>query len=45
MYENMTDDELVAEIERIYGKEWQPKDLDPDSELTEEYIKRVTSGF
>ena len=40
----MTDDELIAEIERIYGEGWTPKDLDPESELFKEYTKRVSTG-
>lgn len=45
MYERMTDEELLLEIEKQYGKDWTPQDLDPDSELCNEYIKRVTEGF
>lgn len=45
MYENMTEEELVAEIEKQYGKDWKPDDLDPNSELTEVYAKRVSEGF
>ena len=45
MYEKMTDEEFFAEIEKLYGKEWKPDDLDPESEIGKEYIRRVTEGF
>ena len=45
MYEKMTDEEIFALIEEQYGKDWKPEDLDPSSELCEEYIRRVTQGF
>ena len=45
MYEKLTDEELLALIEEQYGKDWKPEELDPESELCEEYIKRVTQGF
>ena len=45
MYEDMTDDEFFALIEREYGKDWTPEDLDPESELCEEYARRATQGF
>lgn len=45
MYEKMTEEELIEEIEKQYGKNWKPQDLDPESELTQEYAKRVTEGF
>ena len=44
-YEAMTDEELFAEIERIYGKDWNPKNIDPESELFKEYVKRVSTGI
>ena len=43
-YSSMTDEELWEEIEKLYGKNWTPKDLDPDSEIAEEYVKRVSTG-
>ena len=45
MYEQMTDEEFFALIEELYGKDWKPEDLDPESPLCEEYIRRVTQGF
>lgn len=45
MYENMTDEELIAEIDKVYGDDWTPEQLDPESELTKEYTKRMTQGF
>ena len=45
LYEELTDDELFAEIERQYGKDWKPQDLDPESELCNEYAKRVVQGL
>ena len=44
-YTKMTDDELLAEIERIYGKDWNPKDINPESELFREYVKRISTGI
>lgn len=45
MYEKMTEEELIAEIEKQYGKDWTPQELDPESELAQEYAKRVSEGF
>ncbi len=44
MYENMTDEEFFAEIEKQYGKDWTPQQFDPESEIAEEYAKRVSTG-
>lgn len=44
-YESMTDDELISLIEKEYGKDWTPKDIDPKSELFKEYTKRVSTGI
>jgi hypothetical protein len=41
----MTDEELFAEIEKKYGKDWKPQDLDPESELTKEYAERISTGY
>ncbi|MBQ6480002.1 MAG: hypothetical protein IJI45_02680 [Anaerolineaceae bacterium] len=43
-YSKLTDEELFAEIEKTYGKEWTPKDLNPESELFKEYVKRISTG-
>ena len=43
MYENMTDEEFFAEIEKIYGKEWTPKDI-KDPVIADEYARRVVTG-
>lgn len=43
-YAKLTDEELDAEIERIYGEDWNPKDIDPGSELFKEYVKRISTG-
>lgn len=45
MYEEMTEEELIAEIEKEYGKDWTPQDLNPESELAAEYARRVAEGF
>ena len=44
-YEKMTDDELFAEIERLYGKDWTLDDINHESELYKEYVKRVATGY
>ena len=44
-YAKLTDEELYAEIERLYGTNWNPKDLDPGSELFKEYVKRISTGI
>ena len=41
----MTDEEFFEEIERQYGKDWTPQDLDPESEIAQEYAKRTSEGF
>ena len=41
---NMSDSEFFSEIEMIYGKDWTPADLDPESELYREYIQRISTG-
>lgn len=41
---NMSDSEFFSEIEMKYGKDWTPSDLDPESELYREYIKRISTG-
>ena len=44
-YSKMTDEEFFAEMEKLYGKDWDPKDLDPESEIFREYIKRISTGI
>jgi hypothetical protein len=44
-YSSVSDDEFFAEIERIYGEEWTPKDIEENNpELYSEYLKRVSTG-
>ena len=45
MYENMTDDEFFAEVEKLYGADWIPDDLPEGSEIAAEYARRVAQGF
>lgn len=44
-YARMTDAELWDEIERIYGEDWTAEQMDQDSELFKEYIKRIATGY
>lgn len=44
-YSKMTDDEFFAEIERRYGKEWLPNDIENDKEIYEEYLRRISTGI
>ena len=44
-YASMTDDELFAEIERQYGEDWQPGDLENNPELAAALMERIGTGY
>ncbi len=41
---SMTDEELDAALEKKYGKDWAPSEVDKDDELFKEFIERISCG-
>ena len=43
-YQNMTDEEFFAMLDKNYGEDWTPEQLKTDPELYEEYNRRISTG-
>ena len=44
-YKEMSDDEIWEEIEKKYGKNWDPKNFEDDDPLKNEWLDRVAIAY